>query len=103
MGNVVSCAARCSEAGRFKSGDPELIAHQMWIAVHGLVTLELGEYLIDPYGPDRCFEDQLIGLMVGAGDTVDAATRSVTLSRRRLHSEVETHAEAVPAVEAEAG
>jgi hypothetical protein len=52
----------------------------MWIAIHGLVTLELGDYLIDPCTADRCFEAQLIGLMVGAGDTREAATRSVALS-----------------------
>jgi AcrR family transcriptional regulator len=95
LATVVECVVQCMETGRFRTGDAELVAHQMWIAIHGLVTLELGEYLIDPCDADRCFEAQLIGLMVGAGDTVDAATRSVELSRTRL-AEIES-AEAEPA------
>lgn len=84
LATVVERVARCMRAGRFRADDPELVAHQMWIAIHGLVTLELGDYLIDPCTAERCFEAQLIGLMVGAGDTRDAATRSVALSRTRL-------------------
>lgn len=86
--NVVECVARCTEAGRFRPADAELVAHQMWSAIHGLVTLELGGYLIDPYDADRCFEAQLTGLMVGAGDDPQAAARSVAVSRARLRSEV---------------
>jgi AcrR family transcriptional regulator len=84
LATVVECAARCMGAGRFRPGDPELVAHQMWIAIHGLVTLELGGYLIEPNPADRCFEAQLVGLMVGAGDSAGAAARSVALSRERL-------------------
>lgn len=85
---VVECARRCIEAGRFRTDDEELVAHQMWTAMHGLVTLELGRYLIAPYDPDCCFEAQLIGLMVGAGDSVSAATRSVERSRLRTTREL---------------
>ncbi|GAA3748529.1 TetR/AcrR family transcriptional regulator [Salinactinospora qingdaonensis] len=81
--NVVECAARCIGAGRFHSGDAELLAHQLWSALHGLITLELGGYLIEPYTADTCFEAQLVGLMVGAGDSAEAATASVTASRHR--------------------
>jgi AcrR family transcriptional regulator len=85
---VVGCASRCMAAGRFRPGDAVLVAHQMWTAIHGLVTLELGDYMIDPCDAERCLEAQLIGLMVSAGDTLDAATRSVTLSQRRMSTEV---------------
>ena len=88
MAGVVECAARCIAAGRFTAGDPELIAHQMWIATHGLVTLELGSYLVDPCGPDRCFEAQLVALMVGAGDAAPAAAGSVAVSGARFEREV---------------
>ncbi|HEV2639937.1 MAG TPA: TetR/AcrR family transcriptional regulator [Actinocrinis sp.] len=74
---LVGGVLRCIEAGRFRQGDAQLIAHQMWIALHGLVTLELGGYLTEPYSADACFEAQVCGLMVGAGDSVEAATRSV--------------------------
>lgn len=79
--NVVECARQCIAVGRFRAADPELVAHQMWSAIHGLVTLELGGYLVEPCTADRCFEAQLTGLMVGAGDTWEAATDSVAASQ----------------------
>lgn len=86
--NVVETANRCIESGRFRPGDAGLVAHQMWVATHGLVTLELGEYLIDPWDAETCWEQQLVSLMVGAGDTLDAATASVALSGERFTTEV---------------
>ena len=77
---VVECAARCVESGRFRSEDAMLVAHHMWLAMHGLVTLELGGYLIEPCDADRCFESQTVSLMVGAGDDMAAAEASVGAS-----------------------
>src|SRR5262249_58711229 len=74
---VVGCVQRCMQGGRFRPADAQLIAHQVWSAMHGLVTLELGGYLIEPYTADLCYEAQLVGLMGGAGDSVEAATPSV--------------------------
>ncbi|MGW4642932.1 TetR/AcrR family transcriptional regulator [Sphaerisporangium sp. NPDC004334] len=88
LGTVVGCATRCIEAGRFRAGDAELAAHLLWTAVHGLVTLELGQYLIDPCNADVVFEAQLTGLMVGAGDDLAAAERSVRASLARLPGEL---------------
>ncbi|GLW05770.1 TetR family transcriptional regulator [Microtetraspora sp. NBRC 13810] len=88
LGNVVECAARCIEAGRFRATDAEMVAHQMWTATHGLIALELGGYLIEPYDAERCFEAQLVSLMVGAGDEHESAEASVRASRRRLADEV---------------
>jgi hypothetical protein len=88
MADVVECAGRCVAAGRFAAADPELVTHQMWIATHGLVTLELGDYLIDPCDADRCFEALLAGLMVGAGDAAAAAAVSVEDSGKRFGREV---------------
>jgi AcrR family transcriptional regulator len=81
---VIDCAARCIRSGRFRRDDPVLVAHQMWLGVHGTATLEIGAYLIDPYGADRCFEAQLVSLMVGAGDDRHHAACSVAASRARL-------------------
>lgn len=81
---VVDCAQRCIASGRFRPDDPALVAHQMWLGVHGTVTLELGAYLTDPYDADRCFEAQLLGLMVGAGDSLEDATASVAASGKRF-------------------
>ena len=77
---AVECTARCITAGRFAEEDALLVAHHMWLATHGQVTLELGGYLIEPCDADRCFESQLVTLMVGAGDGVEAATASVRAS-----------------------
>jgi hypothetical protein len=81
---VVECAARCIEAGRFRPDDPGLVAHQMWLGVHGTVSLELGAYLIDPYDADRCFESQITAMMIGAGDQQETASKSVAASVDRF-------------------
>ncbi|MGE5287898.1 MAG: TetR/AcrR family transcriptional regulator [Micromonosporaceae bacterium] len=80
---LVKTVTRCMAAGRFAAGDAELVAHQMWIAVHGLVTLELGGYLPEPYDADTCFDALVRGLLIGAGDEITAATRAVAASRTR--------------------
>jgi AcrR family transcriptional regulator len=89
LADVTACAARCIAAGRFRVADSELVAHQMWSATHGLVILELGEYLIPPYDAERCFEAQLVALMVGAGDGPEQAARSVARSRDRTLGEID--------------
>lgn len=86
--DVAECAARCIDAGRFRPGDPALVAHQMWITVHGLVKLELGDYLVAPYDAVACLETQLTSLMVGAGDDPDAAAASVAASGPRVGTEL---------------
>ncbi|HEU5158200.1 MAG TPA: TetR/AcrR family transcriptional regulator [Streptosporangiaceae bacterium] len=96
LSDVVECARRCLAAGRFRADDAELVAHQMWSAVHGLITLELGGYLIAPYDAERCFEAQLVSLMVGAGDTGEAAAGSVAESRRRFSAEISAAGAAGP-------
>lgn len=88
LANVARCAGRCISSGRFEPGDPELVAHHMWITTHGLVTLELGDYLFEPYDAERIFESQLVNMMVSAGDKPETATRSVADSRPRLATEI---------------
>ncbi|KIR61868.1 MULTISPECIES: TetR-like C-terminal domain-containing protein [Micromonospora] len=80
---LVDAVARATEQDRFRAGDPLLVAQNMWIALHGLVSLELGGYLIDPYDADVCFEAQLRSLMVGAGDDYEATAASLARARRR--------------------
>ncbi|SOB85587.1 TetR/AcrR family transcriptional regulator [Streptomyces sp. 1331.2] len=89
LAGVAECAARCIEAGRFHAQDAELVAHQMWSAVHGLVVLELGGYLTEPWDADRLLEAQLVGLMVGVGDVRESAAGSVAESARRLREDLE--------------
>jgi AcrR family transcriptional regulator len=86
--NVVACASRCIESGRFRTADPVLVAHLMWITMHGLVELELGDYLIEPCTAPVLLETQLVGLMIGAGDLADTAAASVVASAERLEAEL---------------
>jgi AcrR family transcriptional regulator len=75
---LVRAVERGMELGRLDASDEYLVAHQLWVALHGLVTLELGDYLVEPYGADVCFEAQMTGLLVSVGadrDTVTAALR----------------------------
>jgi AcrR family transcriptional regulator len=79
---LVAAVDRCMAAGRFRAGDAHLVAHQFWTALHGLVTLELGGYLFDPYSADVCFHAQVSALIIGSGDAVAAAERSIRDSAR---------------------
>lgn len=80
---LVEAITRCMATERFRTADPALVANQMWIALHGLVTLEIGGYLQLPYDADTCFNAQLLGLIVGAGDTVGRALDSIKAARER--------------------
>lgn len=84
---LVKAVRRCMEAGRFHAADADLVGHQMWIALHGLVTLELGRYLIAPYDAEVCFEAQVSSLMLGAGDSAAATAQSVRRAVQR-HAEL---------------
>jgi AcrR family transcriptional regulator len=90
LASIVECVGRCIEVGRFRPADPGMVAHHMWFAMHGLVNLELGRYLIEPWGADACFETQLVGLVVGAGDDLAVATDSVAASLERFAAELGT-------------
>ncbi|MYS21645.1 MULTISPECIES: TetR/AcrR family transcriptional regulator [unclassified Streptomyces] len=81
LSSVVRAVERCMEAKRFHAGDAQLVAHQLWIALHGLVTLELGGYLIPPYDADTCYEAQISALLVGAGE--DPAEAAAVMKRAR--------------------
>ncbi|NUR28969.1 MAG: TetR/AcrR family transcriptional regulator [Catenulispora sp.] len=79
---LVASVRRCMAAGRFDDGDPELVAHQFWTALHGIVTLELGGYLFAPYDADTCFDAQVHSMIVGSGDDSEEAWESMRRSAR---------------------
>ncbi|SRR6266496_406766 len=85
---IVDCVARCIDGGRFRPGEAGMVAHHMWFAMHGLVNLELGRYLIEPWTADACFETQLVSLVVGAGDDLETAASSVAVSAERFALEL---------------
>lgn len=81
--SLIHAVERCMASGRFREADAHLVAHQMWTALHGLVTLELGDYLIPPYDADTCFEANVCGLLVGAGDSPTDAAAAMKRARER--------------------
>jgi len=74
---LVASVRRCMAAGRFAPSDPELVAHQFWTGLHGIVTLELGGYLFAPYDADACFNAQVHTTIVGLGDDAETAWASM--------------------------
>jgi AcrR family transcriptional regulator len=85
---LIDAVGRAMEAGRFRPAPAELVGTQLWSALHGLVTLELGGYLLGPADPDHVFEAQVRDLMVGVGDELALATASAERSRQRAAREV---------------
>ncbi|MER5756942.1 TetR/AcrR family transcriptional regulator [Streptomyces sp. NPDC002088] len=87
---LISSVQRCMDVGRFRDGDAELVAHQFWTALHGIVTLELGGYLFEPYDAEACFNAQVHSLLVGNGDNRQAAhvsmRRAVDIGDRALNT-----------------
>ncbi|ATL67439.1 TetR/AcrR family transcriptional regulator [Nocardia terpenica] len=81
--SLVDAVRRAMAAGRFHGSDPSFIAEQMWIAVHGLATLELGGYLVAPYDPDTSYRGQLETLLIGAGDAPAEAATSMKIGTQR--------------------
>ena len=76
VARVAECAARAAAAGRFRESGTVLAAQHIWFALHGMVLLEIGGYLGE--SGDHWFAQQLVSLMVGAGDRADSATASVS-------------------------
>ena len=83
MEPTMRAIGRCMEAGRFLPGDAQAVANQMWIALHGLVTLELGGYLIEPYTAEALLSAQVRSLLIGAGDGIEEATASLRAAQER--------------------
>lgn len=85
---LIEAVGRAMAAGRLRPAPAELVGTQLWSALHGLVTLELGGYLLEPADPDHLFEAQVRDLMVGVGDDLERATASAVRSRHRAAREV---------------
>jgi AcrR family transcriptional regulator len=80
---LVAAVRRAMAARRLRHADPHLLARQLWISLHGLVTLELGRYLADPHDADTCHDAQLRTFLLGAGDRAEGIDHSLTTARRR--------------------
>jgi len=76
---VLACI-RLVRSGRIRSGeDPEIVATQLWSAVHGFVTLELGDHLAQFSDPVReILQPMMVNVLVGLGDTAQLSDASHT-------------------------
>jgi AcrR family transcriptional regulator len=85
---LVQGCTRLVNSGRVRAEeDPTVIAHQLWSAVHGFVTLELGDQLAefdDPAG--QVLQPMMVNIEVGLGDDRQAAIASHTAALGVAHS-----------------
>jgi AcrR family transcriptional regulator len=76
--HLVLACARLVRSGRVRGEeDPEVVAFQLWSAVHGFVTLEIGDYFAqfpDPVG--QVLQPMMVNVLVGLGDTTELAEAS---------------------------
>jgi AcrR family transcriptional regulator len=74
-GKLVAAVERVIAAGRIRGDDPGPVAAQIWSAVHGYVLLEIAGFF--DRGVEQVLRPLGVTLLVGLGDTVEAAERSV--------------------------
>lgn len=74
---IEGASARAIDAGRFRPMEPFAAAAQLWSALHGYVTLETSGHFGDgANGVATILLPLGVTLVVGLGDTLDAAQRS---------------------------
>jgi AcrR family transcriptional regulator len=74
---LVRALDRMRQAGRIQEVDPVAAAGQIWSATHGYVLLEAAGYFGDEaYGLTRVLAPLALTVMVGLGDSREAAERS---------------------------
>lgn len=74
---IVDVVRRAVDAHRLEDLDPTAIATQIWTTLHGYVVLELAGYFAEPEtGLHLVLQPLMLNLIVGLGDSKDAATDS---------------------------
>lgn len=78
--HLVQACGQLVRSGRVRNDeDPEGIAPQLWSAVHGFVTLELGDHFAQFPDPVRqVLQPMMVNLLVGLGDTAEVCHASHT-------------------------
>lgn len=78
--HLVLACARLIRSGRVRRDeDPEAVAFQLWGAVHGFVTLELGDHFAQFEDPVRMvLQPMMVNVLVGLGDAAELAEASHT-------------------------
>ena len=80
---LITAVQRCIEAGRFQETDPWSAAMQLWVMLHGAVTLHIGGYFDHETGLEHVVA-MATTAFVGFGDDRDAAARSIQRALRRM-------------------
>ena len=80
---LVSAIQRCIDAGRFLEAEPWSPAMQLWVMVHGAVTLHLGGYFDHETGLEHVIA-MATTAFVGFGDDREKAQRSIERGLRRM-------------------
>ena len=76
---VQACAVLVGSGRIRRDEDPEVVAPQLWSAVHGFVTLELGEHFAQFQDPVRqVLQPMMVNIFVGLGGDPEAAEASHT-------------------------
>lgn len=80
--HLVQACVQLVKSGRARRNeDPDAIAPQLWSAVHGFVTLELGDHFVQFEDPVReVLEPMMVNLCVGLGDTAELCQASHTVA-----------------------
>ena len=78
--HLVQACIRLVGSGRVRSDEnPEAIAPQLWSAVHGFVTLELGDHFVQFSDPVRqVLQPMMVNIFVGLGGDPESADASHT-------------------------
>ena len=79
-----TACSRLVNSGRVRPQDPDVVAAQLWSFVHGVITLELAEALVECDDPARhVLLPMGVNLSVGLGDTRERAQASHETAARR--------------------
>jgi hypothetical protein len=74
-------------SGRVRQQEPEAIGAQLWSFVHGCITLELAEHLVEFDDPvAQVLQPMGVNLAVGFGDTRERAQASHEAGARLYES-----------------
>src|SRR6266496_787743 len=72
--HLSEACTRLVSSGRVRQQEPEAFAAQLWSFVHGCITLELAEHLVEfDDAPAQVLQSMVVILAVGYGDTRERA------------------------------
>lgn len=80
---LITAVQRCIDGGRFRQTDPWSAAMQLWVMLHGAVTLHIGGYFDHETGLEHVIA-MATTAFVGFGDEREAAQRSIQRGLRRM-------------------